>query len=270
MEQERDEVYERIPWETLEKKGGDRQWLVYAVAGAVVLGALAYSFMRNQPAAPPPPEAVEASTAPPATVTSSPEPTPSTVTSPIVVAEADLYAVDPDLLAGQAASHAEWFAVEYVAFDGSERSTEVLGMLLPAGLPTPDAPEGTQVFVDWAGVREMTQIGPVTFDVEVLVRSLVSRGDSGFARQAPQVVTVEVTIGDDGAARVTAAPLVATADPGSPSEAGLVPLPEPLAAQLEAEYGDVIGGTVREDGTWKVVVMTEGPDGVRRPVTILP
>ncbi len=268
MGPERDEVYERIPWETLEKRGGDRQWLVYAVTGAVVLGALAYSFMRNQPVSTPPEAMAPATVA--ATVTSITAAALPTVTSPIVVAEADLYAVDPDLLADQAATHAEWFAVEFVAYDGSERSADVLGMLLPAGLPTPDAPEGTQVFVDWAGVREVTQTSPVSFAVEVLVRSLVSRGDSGFVRQAPQVVTVEVTIGDDGAARVTAAPQLATADPGSPTEAGLAPLPEALSVQLESENSEVIGGTLREDGSWKVAVMAEGPDGVRRPVTILP
>lgn len=268
MEQERDEVYERIPWETLEKREGDRQWVVYAVAGAVVLGALAFSFMRNQPV-PPPPEAL-ATTTPAPTVTTIAPTTPSTVASPIVVSEADLYAVDPDLLAARAASHAEWFAVEYVAFDGSERSAETLAKLLPGGLPVPTAPEGTQVFVDWAGVRSVTQTNPVTFEVEVLVRSLVSNGDPGFLRQPPLLVQVEVTLGDDGEPRVSGAPLVAAVDVGSPIQLGLSPLPEPLAAQLDTEGEEVIGGMVREDGIWEVVVVTEGSDGVRRPVTILP
>jgi hypothetical protein len=267
MEQERDEVYERIPWETLEKRDSERQWLVYAVAGAVVLGALAYSFTRNQPVSPPP-EAFATTVAP--TVTTIAPTTPSTVTSPIVVSEADLYAVDPDILAARAASHAEWFAVEYVAFDGSERSAETLAALLPGGLPVPTAPDGTQVFVDWAGVRSVTQTSPATFEVEVLVRSLVSNGDQGFVRQLPLVVQVEVTLGDDGEPRVSGAPLVAAVDVGPPSQLALSPLPEPLTAQLDTESGEVIGGNVREDGTWEVVVVTEGPDGVRRPVTILP
>ena len=50
MESERNETYERIPWETLDEKKPDRQWLMMAVAGAVVLGAIAYSFMSNRPA----------------------------------------------------------------------------------------------------------------------------------------------------------------------------------------------------------------------------
>ena len=36
MEQERNEVYERIPWETLDQKKGDRQWIMFAVAGAIM------------------------------------------------------------------------------------------------------------------------------------------------------------------------------------------------------------------------------------------
>ncbi|HSK06208.1 MAG TPA: hypothetical protein VK990_01725, partial [Acidimicrobiia bacterium] len=51
MEPERNEVYERIPWETLEEKKSDRQWMTLAIAGAIVLGALAYSFMSNRPPA---------------------------------------------------------------------------------------------------------------------------------------------------------------------------------------------------------------------------
>lgn len=270
MDQERPEIYERIPWETLEKGGGDRQWLVYAIAGAVVLGALAYSFMRNQPVDPPSAGATVTSIAPNSTLTTIPEVTPSTVTGPVVVTEADLYAVDPDQLAQRAAGHAEWFAVEYVAFDGSDGSADVLAALLPSGLPVPQAPEGTQVFVDWAGVQAVTQLDPVTFDVEVLVRSLVSGGDTGFVRQPPQVVTVEVMIGDDGEPRVTGAPTVAAAETTSPGEAALDPVPEGLVSKLEADHGDVIGGLVADDGSWQVVVMAEGVDGVRRPVTITP
>ena len=41
MEPERNEVYERIPWETLEDKKPDRQWITLGVAGAIVLGAVA-------------------------------------------------------------------------------------------------------------------------------------------------------------------------------------------------------------------------------------
>lgn len=273
MEQERperDEVYERIPWETLEKKGGDRQWLVYAVAGAVALGALAYSFMRNQPTAPPPTQAVVATTVPATTVRSNIDSTPSTVSSPIVVAEADLYAVDPERLVDQAVSHAEWLALEYVAVDGTEQSRKVLESLLPSGVPLPKAPDGTQVFVDWVRARSVTQTGPVSFDVEVLVRSLVSTGEGGFVRQAPMVVGVGVEIGDDGLPRVSGVPSLGKVAPGSPGKAALNEVPEDLLANMKVGRGNVVGGVQQEDGTWEVVVMTKGPDGVRRPVTLEP
>lgn len=121
MESEREEVYERIPWETLEKKGGDRQWMVYAIAGAVTLGALAYSFIRNQPLPPARADQSVVTTIAASTATTAGRPaTPSSVASPVVVAEADLYAVDPERLVDRAAAHAEWVAVEYVSYDGSE------------------------------------------------------------------------------------------------------------------------------------------------------
>lgn len=269
MEPERTEVYERIPWETLEKRGNDRQWMVYAVAGAVTLGALAYSFTRNQPLPSASADAPVATTVPAATVTSNMGSTPSTMTSPIVVAEADLYAVDPERLIDQAGSHAEWFAVEYVSIDGSEESRETLSSLLPSGVPLPVSTEGVQVFVDWAGTQAVTQTGPLSFDVEVLVRSLSSAEETGFVRQAPLLVGVEVEIGEDGLARVVAAPTVRPAPTGEPAAVSLVELPPEVAALIEGQ-GEIVGGLQLADGSWEVVVMAEGGDGVRRPVTLRP
>ena len=270
MEPDRQEVYERIPWETLEKKGGDRQWMVYAVAAAIVLGALAYSFMRSQPtAAPPPPETVPAATAPATTARSNIDSTPSTVASPLVVAEADLYAVDPERLVDQAASHAEWFSVEYVGYDGSDQSQETLRSLLPIGLPLPEAPEDTQAFVDWARAKSVTQTGPTSFEVEVLIRSLLSTAESGFIRQPPTVMSVPVQIGEDGQATVAGVPAVVSVERGSPVELGLLEVPDDVASQVEGQ-GDVVGGVQSGDGGWQVVVMAEWADGVRRPVLVRP
>lgn len=271
MGEDRQEVYERIPWETLEKRGGDRQWLVYAVAGAVTLGALAYSFVRNQPSAAPPAQVAVTTSVPAAgTTMAAPAATPSTVTTPVVVAEADLFAIDPERLFEQAAGHAEWFAVEYVAVDGSEQSRETLSALLPEGVPLPSAPEGTQVFVDWARARSVTQTGPTTFDVDVLVRSLSSVGDDGFTRQAPLLLAVEIEIGDDGEPVVSRAPTlsnpVTTPAPGI----GLAPVPEEVLASIDAGEGEIVGGVQNPDGTWVVVAMVTYGDGVSRPVTIEP
>lgn len=229
MEPERDEVYERIPWETLEKKGGDRQWLVYAVAGAVTLGALAYSFTRNQPSAAVP-------VAEPTTlVSAAPADTPiveseaAAVPDPVVVTEADLFAVDPERLIDRVAAHAEWLAVEYVGRDGSDQSRQTLASLLPAGLELPEAAAGTQVFVDWVTASEITQTGPSGYLVEVLVRSLLSTDGSGFVRQPPQMLTVAVSIDGSGEPMITALPEVAPVT---------IKQLEPEAAALPVEPAD--------------------------------
>jgi len=267
MEPERQETYERIPWETLEKKSGDRQWIVYAVAGAVVLGALAYSFMRNQPLPPPVAEQPVAapSTVGQTTTASIASSTPSTVASPVVVAEADLYAVDPERLVDQVIAHAEWVAVEYMAVDGSEQSREVLTSLLPIETPLPEAPEGVQVFVDWVRARSVTQTGPASYDVDVLVRSLASGDDGGFVRQPPWLVSMSLEVAGDGMPRVTSVPTLEQAATGTPGELGLSQPPENVVGDVE---GEVVGGVQRADGGWDLVVRLAGPDGVVRPVTI--
>lgn len=269
MDDERDEVYERIPWDTLEKRGGDRRWIVYAVAGAIALGALAYSFVRNQPVPPAAPVAEAGTTTVPTPPTTAPPPEPgSTVAGPIVVAEADLYAINPERLLDQAVTHAEWVAVEYVSFDGSERSETTLAALLPSGPDLPRAPEGTRVFVDWAGATQVETAGPMSFEVSVLVRSLSASGDDRFVRQPPRIVVVPVEVDETGP-RATGMPAITEAKPAPSVELGLTPLPEEVLATIETG-SDVLGGRPLDDGSWEVVVMVPGADGVTRPVGMRP
>lgn len=264
MEPERHEVYERIPWEHLDRHGGDRQWLYVGLAGAVALGALAYSFMRNQPIEPAPTAQVVlttvAQTPPVAPIT---EPT---VASPLVVSEADLFAVEPESLARAVAAHAEWFVVEYMSVDGSEQSSTALRSLLPADVPLPEAPTGTQVFVDWVGVHRMTEIGDFRYEVEILVRSLVATTDRGFERQPTRLVIVEVGIDDAGRSVVMGAPVVTDAPAVGSVTLDLSEVPDEIVANLE-DMGRVIGGKPTADGGWSVVVMGHSSDGVARPVT---
>jgi hypothetical protein len=270
MSEERDEVYERIPWESLEKKGAGRQWIVYAVAGAVALGALAYSFVRSQPVAPAPlasaPESAPTSVPPTTTIPASD--TPASVTGPVVMAEADLYAVDPERLIDEVVAHAEWVAVEYVAFDGSEESQSTLASLLPTGVGSPQAPDGTQVFVDWARAAQVEETAPRSFEVSVLVRSLGSSGEGGFVRQPSRTVIVPVEVGEDGP-RVTGVPGVAATSVVPPSDLTLTTPPEEVLARIEAGT-EVVGGRQLDDGSWEVVVMFPGPDGVTRPASLRP
>jgi hypothetical protein len=255
MDQERHEVYERIPWEVLEKPRQDHGWLVMALAGAVAVGALAYSFTRSQPADPAP-TPVTAVTSPP----------PVTADVPAVIPETELFAVDGEQILDRLAAHAAWFAVEFIAYDGSAVSAETLGALLPEGVPLPEAPEGTQVFVDWAGVSSVSEIGTMTYRAEVVVRSLASGADGGFIRQPPLTLTVEMTVDAAGLPQVTLPPTIsATRLPG---RATLTLTEVPADLPLDPSLGSVLGGRQGDDGTWRVVSMVTGPDGVTRPQAV--
>ena len=270
MERERNEVYERIPWETLERKGGDRQWWMMAVAGAIVLGALAYSFIGNRPISLPaqPIEATATTLAatPVATVAPPPVADPG---GPTVVAEADLYAVDPERLIDQATAHAEWFAAEYIGVDGSEESQATLASLLPAGIPPPTAPESTRVFVEWVRAVSVEELAPLHYRVAVLVRSLVAQGEEAYRRVSPMLATVEVIVAEDGA-RVVLPPTLTPLPTPQPEPLTLVEVPAEVqeAAMTASGATNVLGGVQTATGAWHVVVVAPGPDGVARPTTV--
>ena len=270
MDQERNEVYERIPWETLEDKKSDRQWLMFGVAGAVVLGALAYSFMSNRPL--PLPVATTVPVAQ-ATIPSAPVPVPALPptpsTSPVVTAEADLYAIHPERVADSVAAHAEWFVAEYLTVDGSEQGRATLTSLMPAGIPLPLAPEGTRVFVEWVRTVSVEEIAPLTYRATVLARSLAAQGDGVYQRQAPLEVAVDISMSAE-APQVVLPPEVRPASSGPVHQPNLAVVPDDVgAAALELSGGsEIVGGMPGESGGWRVVLLAPGPDGVSRPVTV--
>ena len=270
MERERNEVYERIPWETLERKGGDRQWWMIAVAGAIVLGALAYSFMSNRPISVPtqPVEATATTVAALPVATVAPPPV-ADLSGPTVVAEADLYAVDPERLIDQATAHAEWFVAEFIGVDGSEESQATLASLLPAGIPPPAAPESTRVFVEWVRAVSVEELAPLHYRVGVLVRSLVAQGEEAYRRVPPMLATVEVMVAEDGA-RVVLPPTLTPLPAPQPEPLTLAEVPSDVqqAAMTKAGATAVVGGIQTATGEWEVVVVAPGPDGVSRPTTV--
>jgi hypothetical protein len=272
MEPERNEVYERIPWETLEEKKSDRQWLMLGVAGAIVLGALAYSFMSNRPptVAVATTLGVAAPSVPPAT-TAVPAPAlpPTASTSPVVTAEADLYAVHPERAIDRVAAHAEWFVAEYLTVDGSEEGRAALTALMPAGVPLPAAAEGTRVFVEWVRASAIEEIAPLTYRVTVLARSLAAESDAVYRRQAPLELAVDVSLAG-GSPQVVQPPEVRSAPTGPAGRLTLENVPEEVgAAALEQAGGtEVVGGTQSPEGGWQVVVLVTTPDGVSRPVSV--
>lgn len=272
MEPERNETYERIPWETLDEKKPDRQWLMMAVAGAVVLGAIAYSFMSNRPAPVPVASSVAAAD-PETTAATAPPPQvlapPVASTAPIVTAEADLYAVHPERVIDRAVAHAEWFVAEYLTVDGTDAGRAALTALTPAGVPLPAAAEGTRVFVEWVRASAVEEIGDLLYRVTVLARTLAAAANAEYQRQAPLQVEVDVSVAGD-AAQVVMAPRVSPAQPGPAHQLALAQVPDEVgAAALQQSGGsDVVGGTQTPDGEWQVVVLALMPDGVSRPVSV--
>lgn len=273
MEEERNEVYERIPWETLEQKSPDRQWMLFVVAGAIVLGALAYSFMNSRPVAPAPsatPEIAADPVAPIATVPPAVAPVPVPATAgPVVISEADLYAVEPERLLDQATAHAEWFVAEFFTLDGSEESAQTLASLLPSGIPAPTSEDGARVFVEWVRAVDVEQIGPLRFRVSVLVRSLRADGDEVYVRQAPMMAVVEVEVDETGP-RVVLPPTIEKAESPKPAAIHLEAVPDDIAGVVAQMTGssEIVGGIPLPDGGWQVVVIAVGPDGVIRPQTV--
>ena len=261
MDQERHEVYERIPWEVLEKPRPDYNWLVIALAGAVAVGALAYSFVRSQPLPP-------ASTAvvPVTAAAQPPAPESAATDVPFAISEADLFAVDAERTIDEVSAHAEWFAVEFIAYDGSEESKEILEALLPEGLPLPEAPEGTQVFVDWVRASSVTEVRDMGFRVEVMVRSLASSSEGGFIRQRPITLVLEIVMTEVGVPMVTRPPTIleVVLPVSAPLSLGTLPDGVPVDPSL----GQVLGAHQDEQGGWWVVAMTTGLDGVTRPQAV--
>ena len=272
MEPERNETYERIPWETLEEKSPDRHWMMMAVAGAVVLGALAYSFMSNRPA-PITVASTLAAAVPETTRMASPVPQaaaqPVATTAPVVTAEADLYAVHPERVIDRAVAHAEWFVAEYLTMDGTEEGRAALTALLPAGVPMPAAADGTRVFVEWVRASAVEEVGQLVYRVTVLARSLAAASNEEYQRQAPLQVEVDVSVAGD-LPQVVMAPRISPAQPGPTHQLTLVTVPGEVGETALQQSGgtEVVGGLQTPDGGWRVVVLAATPDGVSRPVSV--
>ncbi len=275
MEPERNEVYERIPWETLEEKKPDRQWLMLTVAGAIVLGSLAYAWTSSR-AAPGPATTTPALAAPSTVAAASSAPAVSAVAvtsapaqAPVVTAEADLYAVHPERAIDEATAHAEWFVAEYLTVDGSEESRATLSALLPAGVPMPVAPDGSRVFVEWVRSIGVEEVGELTYRVTVLARSLAAAGGDDYVRQTPLRLEVDVSVTDAGP-QVIAPPMIGSTPVGEAHPLPMTEVPEDVAASaLQGSGGtEVVGGVQAAGGAWQVIVMAPGADGVVRPVTI--
>lgn len=273
MEEHTDEIYERIPWESIENTGRDRQWLAIGVAAALVAGALGYSFVSNRgPALPPPsePQAADVVESAPVPEAIPPVAPPSTGASPVVVSEADLYAVPPDQLAREAASHAEWFMIEYLTVDGSGSDNSTLRSLLPAHIPLPSVGPDVLVFVEWIGASAVEEVSPGVFRVDVAARYMVAEDGATYVRVPPENFTVDVVL-SDGGPTVTEAPTSSPAVHSTPPSGAFSEVPESVGLQVLERYpeAELVGGNQLADGSWRVTFMNARVGGVTRPESML-
>lgn len=178
MDEERDvEVFERIPWESLEAKS-DRRWMAYALAVVIVLGAVGVSLGRQMAA---PPEAVSTTTAP---VSTTPETVAPAATVEVAAApgppttwsEADLMALPAETIETTAMAVAEWFVVDFF---------------------TRDDPEDDRSFVEWARAWQMEWETPTSARVTVLVRRLGATADEPYHRLGAEAWDVELELDEE-------------------------------------------------------------------------
>lgn len=178
MDEERDvEVFERIPWESLEAKS-DRRWMAYALAVVIVLGAVGVSLGRQMAA---PPEPVPTTTAP---VSTTPETVAPATTVEVAAApgppttwsEADLMALPAETIETTAMAVAEWFVVDFF---------------------TRDDPEDDRSFVEWARAWQMEWETPTSARVTVLVRRLGATADEPYHRLGAEAWDVELELDEE-------------------------------------------------------------------------
>lgn len=195
-----DERLESLPWQHVSPPGGpDRRWMT-VIAGAVVVIAVVASATRTLWPSPPlsapvaafrPVEPLPPSTPAPADDVPAP-----TTTSAVPLTEADLRAIAPADVARTVTAHAEWFAAEWLTIDGGESAAAA--ELLPVGVDAPATDGSARSFVESAVALTAEEIGPGSWEVAVLVRSLSAFEDGDYLRIPARVFLVPVGIGDEG------------------------------------------------------------------------
>jgi hypothetical protein len=190
------EVFERIPWESLERQA-DHRWIVYLVAAALVAGAVGLSLGRqglpSPDAAAPPAPAPPLNPAPPLTTAASvttAAPARDLATSPgpaagppsaggdgLPPAEADLMALADAPLELTAAAVAEWFVTDFFTRRGGE---------------------GGRSFVEWAGVVAFRWEAPTRAALTVGVVRLAAKEADEYRRVDPEAWNVVLELDGDG------------------------------------------------------------------------
>lgn len=179
------EVFERIPWESLENVGGDRRWVAYLVAGALVLGAVGVSLGRQGVPVPAPVVPAAESTIPVAEIgdgspVTSPVPVSSATSYPVTEegswAEADLMALAEAPVEVTGASVAEWFVTDHFTRDGDDGRS----------------------FVEWAGVVGFSWLEVDRATATVAMMRLAAEGKGEYRRLDPEAWEVVLALDEEG------------------------------------------------------------------------
>ena len=179
------EVFERIPWESLERAGGDRRWIAYLVTGVLVLGAVGVSLGRQitpvstsvDSTVPPAVASSQPVAGPPAGGVSLPPAGTTTVPETGLWSEADLMALADAPVEVTAASVAEWFIRDHFTRDGDD---------------------GERSFVEWVGTVGFTWTDPARAAVTVALVRLASEGEAEYRRLDPEGWEVHLELDEEG------------------------------------------------------------------------
>lgn len=170
------EVFERIPWEALEKPQ-DRRWALYLGAAALVMGAVGVTVGRGM-ATPTPVPVTEAPETTLAVATTIPTTVPAVALPDTTWSEADLMAVPAETLEDSAAALAEWYVVDYFTRSGADGQG--------------------RSFVEWSAVVAREWLAASTLELTVVLRRLAAEGDESYIRVPTEGWLVTTELGDQG------------------------------------------------------------------------
>ncbi|HSL26899.1 MAG TPA: hypothetical protein VLA54_11500 [Acidimicrobiia bacterium] len=273
---DRDEQFEHIPWEHLQERPDHRR-LIYALAATILVAGLVAALVRSLGQAPDRPEVAPAGALAP-TPTAPPDPTIPAASTPTTVdtvttdrsrvwSEADLMAVAPETLAGEAAAMAEWVAADFFTVDGGPERIAHLERELPPGSATPIAAEGQRSFVESTRAMSAVEIGPATYRVLVVVRRLGAEAGEPYVRLPPAAILVDLAWTTDG---WSLRDLPALAEPPRwvPAPAWSEDeVPSQVVSALAALGGESLSGSrVGED--WRVVAGFTDLAGIVWPLVV--
>ena len=288
------EVFESIPWEELRDLGDTsrrrRTW--YLVAGAAVVAVLIFSVARTFSAPDPQITAAPVTTPPPGESLPPPASQSSLPTlpslhplgdEPVAMTEADLMAdagsgeqqKTNDLNRWQAASHSEWFVLDFFTLDGTDRRESLQRWMNDTDS---NLESDALSYVEWVRTLQAEPLADGRWRTVVALRRLVSNDGAVYSRIPTQAVEVVVDLGT-GIPTIVDLPRFVALPPASAGPWWLGdPSQTPPAAVIRAARDEVnrsdagsLGGepiVTRTAEAWRVEWAVVDPAGISWPVSL--